>query len=158
MEQKAHDCIFCRIIRGEVPAEIVYEDDTVVAFRDLYPVAPTHVLIVPRQHTSSMLELAKTPDVDDTMTRVMFAVSAIAKSHGIEESGFRFIANTGPDGGQTIHHTHFHLIGGAPLGEALLPPDSIKAPDDHPLSKIPSKRNEPVKPIVLPDPPGVAHL
>ena len=82
----------------------------------------------------------------------------IAKSEGIEESGFRFIANNGPDGGQTIYHTHFHLIGGSPLGEALLPPESINAPDDHPLSKVPSKGNEPVKPIVLPDPPGVAHL
>lgn len=158
MEEKVHNCIFCRIIAGEIPAEFVYEDDTVVAFRDLYPVAPSHVLIVPRFHTDSMLELAKSQDVDDTMARVMFAVSSIAHSEGIAESGFRFIANTGKDGGQTIYHTHFHLIGGSPLGEALLPPESINAPDDHPLSKVPSKRNEPVKPIILPDPPGVAHL
>ncbi|HHT44785.1 MAG TPA: histidine triad nucleotide-binding protein [Fastidiosipila sp.] len=158
MEEKVHDCIFCRIIAGEIPAEIVYEDDTVVAFRDLYPVAPTHVLIVPRFHTETILDLAKTEDVDDTMARVMFAVSRIAKSEGIAENGFRFIANTGRDGGQTIFHTHFHLIGGAPLGEALLPPGSIKAPDDHPLSQVPSKGNDPVKPIVLPDPPGIAHL
>lgn len=152
------NCIFCRIIRGEIPAEIVFEDDTVVAFRDMYPVAPTHVLIVPRLHTETLMDLARSEDGADTMQRVLMAANRIAEAEGVLEKGFRFICNVGPDGGQTIYHTHFHLIGGTPLGDEMLPPAVIAAPDDHPLSQVPSEGNEPVKPIVLPEPPGSAKM
>ena len=152
------DCTFCRIIRGEIPAKFVYEDDTVVAFRDMFPVAPTHVLIVPRAHTDSMLELVREEDASDTMTRILIASTRIAEKEGILESGFRFIANVGPDGGQTIYHTHFHLIGGVPLGESLLPMESVHESDEHPHSTTPAEGHEPVSPIELPEPPGQAHV
>jgi histidine triad (HIT) family protein len=108
----ASDCIFCRIAAGEIPAKIVFSDDRVVAFRDTNPQAPTHVLVIPRQHVASAQELAL--DHAALLSRLFAAMSEIA---GDEElgSGYRIVTNVGPDAGQTVQHLHFHLLGGRTL-------------------------------------------
>lgn len=113
----AQDCIFCRIVRGEAPADIVYQDDTVVAFRDIYPKAPVHVLIVPRRHIPSLAHV--TPEDEPLLGHMMYVASRIAEEQGVRDSGFRTIVNTGPDGGQEIYHLHIHLLGGRPLGRMV---------------------------------------
>lgn len=113
-------CIFCKIIDGEIPSRMIYQDDAVVAFHDLHPVAPVHVLIVPRQHCEDILGLAGSPAGADAVRAVLMAVPQIAEMTGVASGGFRLINNCGADGGQTIRHVHFHLIGGRPLGEKLL--------------------------------------
>ena len=115
-----NDCIFCRIIAGEIPAALVYQDEQVIAFRDLHPVAPVHLLIVPRIHAEDMLLLAARPDGEAVLGAVLRALPAIAEAAGVAGSGFRLINNCGHDGGQTIRHVHFHLLGGRLLGEKLL--------------------------------------
>jgi histidine triad (HIT) family protein len=115
-----NDCIFCKIIAGQIPAKVVYEDDAVIAFKDLHPVAPVHVLIVPRHHAGDILELAASKDGAAVMAAVLRAVPRVAASTGVADGGFRLINNCGPDGGQTISHVHFHLIGGRSFGEKLL--------------------------------------
>lgn len=115
-----HDCIFCKIIAGDIPAKMVYQDDAVVAFQDLHPVAPVHVLIVPRHHAGDILELAGSANGDAVMAAVLKAVPHVAEATGVSAGGFRLINNCGQDGGQTIRHVHFHLIGGRPFGEKLL--------------------------------------
>jgi histidine triad (HIT) family protein len=104
------NCIFCKIIAGEAPATIIYRDSQVTAFRDLHPVAPTHILIVPNRHIESVNQLE--PE-DEALVGHIFSVARIlAEREGVHESGFRIISNTGAHGGQTIFHMHFHLIGG----------------------------------------------
>jgi histidine triad (HIT) family protein len=102
------DCLFCRIIRREIPASIVYEDEHCVAFRDIGPQAPTHILIVPRQHVSTLDE------VTDPLLigRVMTAASQIARSEKLVELGYRTVINTNAGAGQTVFHLHVHLLGG----------------------------------------------
>jgi len=109
----ATDCLFCRIVVGEIPAAKLHEDDLVIAFRDVAPHAPTHVLVIPVEHLTSVAELA---DEHGPMLARLFSVAAeIARQEGIAESGFRLVANTGPDAGQSVHHLHVHLLGGRPL-------------------------------------------
>lgn len=111
------DCIFCKIAHGEIPSDLLYEDDNVVAFSDLSPQAPVHVLVVPKTHYVSLLE-----NVDDqTLVSMRRAVISVVKRFGLEERGFRCIVNTGTDAGQTVMHLHLHVLGGTPLGEGLLP-------------------------------------
>ena len=114
------DCIFCRIADGSIPSEIVYQDDDVVAFRDIHPVAPVHLLIVPRKHVVNLLDLAADPDGSRVAEAVLRAVPRVAAAAGDARPGFRLINNCGEDGGQTIGHVHFPLIGGRSLGEKLL--------------------------------------
>lgn len=114
------DCIFCKIIAGQIPAEMVYADERVVAFRDIHPAAPVHLLIVPRIHVTDILSLAAQPDGIDIFGSVLQALPAIAAAAGLDRRGFRLINNCGVEGGQTIPHVHFHLIGGRVLGEKLL--------------------------------------
>ena len=103
------DCLFCRIIAGEIPSTKVFADDRVYAFRDIGPQAPTHVLVVPREHVAS---LAETSENDQAMLGHLHVVAArIAKSEGLGQ-GFRTVINTGPDGGQSVGHLHVHLMGG----------------------------------------------
>lgn len=104
------DCIFCKIIDKEIPANIVYEDDRIIAFHDLNPVSPVHVLIIPKLHIDSlnMLDSENVEDVAYLLTKV----KDIAKELGIDESGYRIVTNTGVEGGQTVSHIHFHLTGG----------------------------------------------
>jgi histidine triad (HIT) family protein len=104
------NCLFCRISRGEVPAEIVHEDDLVVAFRDINPKAPTHILIIPREHVASAAELT---DQDGPMLGRLFATAAkLARDAGIADRGFRLVTNSGAGAGQSVDHLHFHLLGG----------------------------------------------
>jgi histidine triad (HIT) family protein len=102
------DCLFCKIIRGEIPSSKVTESDTAVAFRDVNPQAPTHVLVVPRVHVTS-LAVATDPAM---LADLMLMAASVARLEGIEESGYRVVANTGPDGGQTVDHLHLHVLGG----------------------------------------------
>lgn len=114
------DCLFCKIIRGEIPADIVYSNESVVAFRDIRPAAPVHVLIVPRKHVADIMKLAQEDGGSDLMQQILLAVPEVARRTGVDKSGFRLINNCGEEGGQTIMHVHFHLIGGRSLGEKLL--------------------------------------
>lgn len=106
-------CIFCRIINGEVPCQKVFESEWLVAFRDIQPKAPVHILIVPKQHIDS---LNAWPADDKLSLAVLQAAPTIAQQCGIAESGYRMIANINRDGGQEVFHVHFHLLGGRPLG------------------------------------------
>jgi histidine triad (HIT) family protein len=104
------DCLFCRIIAREIPASIVYEDDRVLAFNDINPQAPTHVLVVPRQHIASLSELSDTDD--QIVGEVVRRAAAIAQERGIAAGGYRTVFNTNRDAGQTVFHIHLHLLGG----------------------------------------------
>ena len=104
------DCLFCRIVAGEIPSTQIAADDTVVAIRDISPRAPTHVLVLPRDHIPSAADLT---DEDADLIGHIFAIAAaIARSEGIAEGGYRIVTNVGAWGGQTVDHLHFHLMGG----------------------------------------------
>lgn len=102
------DCLFCRIIRREIPATIVREDEHTLAFRDIDPKAPTHILVIPKTHVASLNEASDAP----MLGRLLLAARDLAKAEGIESSGYRTVVNTGGDAGQTVHHVHLHLLGG----------------------------------------------
>jgi histidine triad (HIT) family protein len=107
------DCLFCKIIRREAPATILFQDDQLTAFRDLYPAGPTHILIVPNKHIGSVNEIAAE---DEGLVGRLFSVAReLAAQEGISGSGYRMITNTGADAGQAVFHLHFHLIGGQKL-------------------------------------------
>jgi len=104
------DCIFCKIVSGEIPSEKIYSDELITAFRDIHPVAPTHILIVPNKHIPSVNELA---EEDELLTgRMLTVAKKLAAQEGIDENGYRLIINTGPHAGQVVFHLHLHLIGG----------------------------------------------
>ena len=107
------DCLFCKIINREIPATFVYEDDHIVAFNDINPQAPTHVLVVPRRHVATLNEL--TPDDDQLAGEVVRRAAAIAKERGIANAGYRTVFNTNAGAGQTVFHIHLHLLGGRPM-------------------------------------------
>jgi histidine triad (HIT) family protein len=111
------ECIFCKIIAGEIPSEKVFDDQQVTAFRDIHPVAPTHILIIPNKHIASINELS--PDDEQLVGHLFTTGKALAKEEGIDESGYRLIVNVGPDGGQEVYHLHLHLIGGQKMRGAL---------------------------------------
>jgi histidine triad (HIT) family protein len=107
------DCLFCSIVAGDIPATIVYETPDVVAFRDIQPQAPTHVLVIPREHYANMAEIA---EVNPTLVAwVMRSAIAVAEIEGLTESGYRLVANTGAGAGQSVFHAHVHVIGGRSL-------------------------------------------
>ena len=106
----AADCLFCRIVRGEIPAKIVREDEHTVAFRDIDPKAPTHVLVIPKEHVASLDEVRDPALVG----RLMLVAAEIAQSEGITR-GYRTVVNSGPDAGQSVFHLHLHLLGGRKL-------------------------------------------
>jgi len=108
------DCIFCKIASGEIPVDIVYESDDMVAFRDIAPVAPVHVVIIPRRHIATTLEMSE--EAPEQFGKLIKASSEIARREGIDTSGFRLILNTNADGGQEVFHVHMHLLGGEPIG------------------------------------------
>lgn len=108
------DCIFCKIASGAIPAEKVYEDEHVVAFNDIHPAAPTHVLVVPREHHASLDEIPE--GRMDLMARIFGAVREIARTSGIAKDGYRVVVNTNRAAGQEIFHLHVHIMGGRPLG------------------------------------------
>jgi histidine triad (HIT) family protein len=103
-------CLFCAIVAGEVSANRVHEDDHVVAFRDINPQAPVHILVIPREHIGSAAEV--TPAHDAIWARLLHVAQDLARSEGIDSSGYRLVTNVGHDGGQTVGHLHLHLLGG----------------------------------------------
>ena len=107
------DCLFCRIIRHEIPASIEYEDEHVLAFNDINPQAPTHVLIVPKRHIATLSDLGAADD--QLVGEIVRRAAAIAQARGIAAAGFRTVFNTNRDAGQTIFHIHLHLLGGRSL-------------------------------------------
>ena len=109
------ECLFCKIINGEIPSDKVYENDKVYAFRDIAPQAPIHVVIVPKTHIASANDI--TADNSSAVADIYEAIPEIAKSLGISESGYRIVNNCGKDAGQTVFHIHFHLLGGETGGK-----------------------------------------
>ncbi len=107
------DCLFCKIIAGEIPSTKVYEDEYVYAFKDINPLAPVHVLIVPKEHISGASEI--TLDNSAVVSKIFETAAKLAKELGIAEDGFRIVTNCGDHGCQSVHHLHFHLLGGKQL-------------------------------------------
>ncbi len=101
-------CIFCRIAAGTIPATLVASNDHAVAFRDLHPQAPSHLLVIPRRHVSSLAEATDAAELG----ALLLLAAEVARSEGLAETGYRVVANTGNDGGQTVHHLHLHVLGG----------------------------------------------
>ncbi len=106
------NCLFCRIIAGEIPSTKVYEDDTVLAFRDIAPQAPTHILVIPKAHISGVSAI--TAENSAVVAHIFEVIPQIAAAEGLSE-GFRVVSNCGDHAGQTVHHLHFHILGGKPL-------------------------------------------
>jgi len=107
------DCIFCKIAAGEIPSDFVHKDDEILAFRDIQPLAPTHILIIPKKHITSLVDL---DDSDLPLTaRMVKVANDLARKEGIAEKGYRLVINTGKDGTQIVQHLHLHLIGGRQL-------------------------------------------
>ena len=107
------DCLFCRVVAGEIPATLVRETDLTIAFRDIEPRAPVHVLVVPRDHLPDVAALCERPDL---LHAVVTEAAAVASAEGLVEGGWRLVFNTGADAGQTVFHVHAHVLGGAQLG------------------------------------------
>jgi len=108
------DCLFCKIIDKKINADIVYEDERAIAFRDIKPAAPTHVLVIPRVHITSLNDVLAEHEAD---VGYLFRVAAqVAEREGIAQSGYRTVFNCGPDAGQSVFHIHLHVVGGKPLG------------------------------------------
>jgi histidine triad (HIT) family protein len=108
------DCLFCKIVAGSVPATIVRDGERTLAFRDVSPVAPTHVLVIPREHHPDLAALAAADP--DLLVEVGREAAAVAQDEGIAQTGYRLVANTGRDGHQTVPHVHLHVIGGRSMG------------------------------------------
>lgn len=108
-----NDCIFCKILKGEIPSTRVYEDEKVIGFKDLNPLAKEHYLFIHREHTENINELSSSNP--EQLTDVFQAISTFTKESGLSESGFRVVTNQGANGGQTVFHTHFHVLGGEKL-------------------------------------------
>jgi len=106
------DCLFCKIAAGEIPSTKVYEDETVLAFRDIAPMAPTHILVIPKSHIGSVAEL--TPENSGVVAHIFATIPKIARAEGLT-NGYRVVSNCGPDAGQTVQHLHFHILGGRQL-------------------------------------------
>ncbi len=106
------NCLFCKIIAGEIPSTKVYEDEKILAFRDIAPQAPTHILIIPKAHISSVAEI--TEENCDVVAHIFRIIPQIAKAEGLT-NGYRVVSNCGDDAGQTVHHLHFHILGGQKL-------------------------------------------
>lgn len=112
------DCLFCKIIKGDIPSTKVYEDEFVYAFKDINPEAPVHILVVPKNHIKSINEIE---EIDENLIgKIFLAIKKIAKEQGVAEQGYRVISNCGKDAGQTVMHLHFHILGGKKLGEKIL--------------------------------------
>ena len=111
------DCLFCKIIAGEIPTTKVYEDDKCLAFLDIAPLAPTHFLVIPKQHIDSVAAI--TAENSAVVAKCFEVIAKLAAQEGLT-GGYRVISNCGDDAGQTVHHLHFHVLGGAPMGEKLL--------------------------------------
>ena len=112
------DCLFCKIVKGEVPCKKVYEDGEILAFRDINPAAPIHILIIPKKHITSLAHLEKEDEI--LIGKIYTVINKIAEQEGVKDDGFRVIVNCGRDGGQEVMHLHFHLLAGTKLGEKIV--------------------------------------
>lgn len=106
------DCLFCKIVAGDIPSTKVYDDDSVFAFRDINPQAPVHILVIPKAHIASVAEVS--PENSAVVAHIFEVIPAIATAEGLE-NGYRVVSNCGPDAGQTVNHLHFHILGGKKL-------------------------------------------
>jgi len=104
------DCLFCKMIAGDIPVNTVFEDDLVLAFRDINPQAPTHVLVIPKKHISTLNDLSN--EDAETVGRLFLGAKAIARQEGVDEAGYRTVLNCNADAGQTVFHIHLHVLGG----------------------------------------------
>ena len=111
------DCIFCKIASGEIPSEILYQDDEVIAFADINPVAPTHLLVVPKRHIPSLAHLSE--DETPLIGHMVIIANRLAREHGVAESGYRLVINCGREGGQAVPHLHMHILGGRQLSAGM---------------------------------------
>lgn len=112
-----NNCLFCKIVNTEIPAEIVFEDEDILAFKDIHPLAPVHILIIPKKHIASINDLA--PEDKEIIAKSIFAARDIAKQMGIAEGGYKLLYRVGENGGQEVGHIHLHLIGGGKLYEEI---------------------------------------
>ena len=111
------DCIFCKIALREIPSELAYEDDEIIAFKDNQPLAPVHLLVIPKNHLRSLNDI--TPEYETLIGHIFSVIRRLASEFGIAESGYRVVTNTGTDGGQVVGHLHFHLLGGQALNATI---------------------------------------
>ena len=111
------ECLFCKIVNKEIPSTKVYEDDEILAFKDINPIAPVHILVIPKKHYNDITELPE--NEAEIIAKIHVVINKIAKEQGISEIGFRIINNCKEDGGQEVKHIHFHLIGGKKLGTKM---------------------------------------
>ena len=111
------ECVFCRTVAGELPSDTLYQDDEVMAFRDINPLAPTHVLIIPKKHIALLSDLAD--DEVSLIGRMAEVANKLAKQEGVAEKGYRLVVSSGEDGGQVVPHLHMHLLGGRRLSDRL---------------------------------------
>ena len=109
------DCIFCRIASAEIPTDFAYQDDEIVAFKDINPIAPVHLIVIPRKHIESLARM--TAEHAALMGRMVSVANRLASEAGVSQQGYRLVANCGPDAGQEVPHLHLHVIGGRKLGE-----------------------------------------
>lgn len=110
------DCVFCKIIAGEIPSDKVYEDDEILAFRDINPQAPVHILVIPKKHIGGVHEVNNTNS--EVVAKIFVKIAEIAKQEGLD-NGYRVVSNVGENGGQTVPHLHFHILGGKKLNESM---------------------------------------
>lgn len=118
------DCLFCKIISGEIPSKKLYEDDEFLAFLDTAPQAPTHFLVVPKKHIPTLMDMA--PEDSLTVGKMLYCAQQVAKGQGLEKPGARFIFNCKEDAGQTVFHLHLHVLGGRKFGWPPYPPDAAE--------------------------------
>lgn len=111
------DCLFCKIVRREIPSTIVYEDEEILAFKDINPIAPVHILVIPKKHLNSIKDM-KGEDIS-LIGKIHLVINKIAKEQGVAETGYRVVTNSGKDSGQEVMHLHFHIIGGKILGNKI---------------------------------------
>ena len=112
------DCLFCKIIKGEIPSDKVYEDEEILAFKDINPVAPVHILVIPKKHIDSIAKIEKKDEA--LIGKIYTVINKIAEQQGVKENGFRVVTNCGKDGVQEVMHLHFHLIAGTKLGQKIV--------------------------------------
>ena len=113
-----NDCLFCKIVTGEIPSNKVYEDEDILCFKDINPVAPIHILVIPKKHIANLLDIKK--EDEDLIVKIYEIINKLAKDLGFEKDGFRVITNCGKDAGQEVMHLHFHVLAGKELGTKIL--------------------------------------
>ncbi len=112
------DCIFCKIVNKEITTELIYEDEEIIAFNDINPQAPIHILVIPKKHISSLVDLNE--EDENLIGKIFGVINKIAKKEGIDKNGFRVIMNCGEDAGQEVKHLHFHILAGKKLGTKII--------------------------------------